>query len=192
MNTIRIAALALLASSSGLCAQTADRVWFTGASNLRSFACESRSVGKALALREGATTDELMRGEPVVASASVEVPSGSFHCGIAQQNRHLRHTLGAEEHPLIRFWLLDYRFLEPGRVAMQGKLEVGGVERIVEVTATVAGGDGAPRITGSHRIRPSDFAIRPPRRFLGLLRVRDEVVVHFDLALAPGEPLAAR
>jgi hypothetical protein len=27
----------------------------------------------------------------------------------------------------------------------------------------------------------TDFGVQPPRRFAGLLRVRDQIVVHFDI-----------
>jgi len=37
-----------------------------------------------------------------------------------------------------------------------------------------------------HRIGITDFGVAPPRRFAGLLRVRDRVTVHFDVALDQG------
>jgi hypothetical protein len=48
-------------------------------------------------------------------------------------------------------------------------------------------------VRGTHDVRVTDYGVRPPRRFLGLLRVREQVTVHFDVPLAasrPADPLA--
>ena len=40
-------------------------------------------------------------------------------------------------------------------------------------------------VRGSYVIRMTDFGVRPPRRFGGLLRVRDQITVHFDVVPDP-------
>jgi polyisoprenoid-binding protein YceI len=195
LRSAAVAAAVLVGSS--LAAQDAkpmDRVWFTGASNLRSFVCRTRSVGKAIDLQDYTRAAALLAGDRVVTSARIEIPSRSLHCGIAQMNRHLRHTLRADEHPLIRFEMRGYDVV-PGDTAaavrMEGALEVAGVERPISLTGTLRrDAGGSLHLVGRHPVRPSEFGVHPPRRFLGLLRVRDEVMVHFDVAIAPPEPLA--
>ena len=41
------------------------------------------------------------------------------------------------------------------------------------------------RAKGSATIRMTDHGINPPRRLLGLVRVRDQLTVQFDLMLEP-------
>jgi hypothetical protein len=65
-----------------------------------------------------------------------------------------------------------------------GTVTIAGVQRLVSTTATVRADTlGTLHVSGSYDIRPSDFGVAPPRRFAGLLRVRDRATVHFDVAL---------
>lgn len=168
---------------------TDDRVWFSGSSNLRSFTCRSRSVGTAVLLQDDARIDEVMAKDDVVADLALHIPADSFHCGIAMMNRHLRHTLHADEHPLIRFRLRGYDLVpgeDPPAATVEGTLYLAGVERPVQVEGRLeADAAGMIRFRGSHPLRPSEFGIRPPRRFAGLLRVRDQVTVHYDIGVTP-------
>lgn len=49
---------------------------------------------------------------------------------------------------------------------------------------------GKVRALGSITIRMTDYGIDPPRRLLGLVRVRDELTVRFDLVLEPNRQTA--
>jgi hypothetical protein len=63
---------------------------------------------------------------------------------------------------------------------------IAGVQRAVSTTAVVrADSLGRLRVAGSYTVRPTDFGVLPPHRFGGLLRVRDRIIVHFDVALDP-------
>jgi hypothetical protein len=166
-----------------------SRVWFTGASNIRHFTCRAGEVYSTLELAPGGGLPALLAGDSVPAAATLRVPVGRLNCGIPLQNRHLRHTLKGDEHPSVEFTLDDYRVV-PGEgdteVRMLGRLAIAGVERPVELTGTLARDPaGTVRLRGAREIRVTDYGVRPPTRFLGLLRVRDRVTVHFDVALPP-------
>ena len=52
------------------------------------------------------------------------------------------------------------------------------------IDATIASeADGALRVKGSKEILMSDFGVRPPTLMMGTLKVRDRVVVNFDVVL---------
>ena len=38
-------------------------------------------------------------------------------------------------------------------------------------------------VLGAYVVRMTDFGVTPPRRFGGLLKARDRITVHFDIAL---------
>lgn len=44
---------------------------------------------------------------------------------------------------------------------------------------------GELRLRGERMIDVREYGIVPPTRFLGLVRVRKEVIVHFDVAVRP-------
>jgi len=170
--------------------RAADRVWFTGSSNIvRRFTC---SAARVYVSAEAAPEDfERTRedGLPAVRSAALQVPVRSLDCGIRQQNTDLFKTLGAAANPTISFALSGYSVVPSEnvrRVRMHGALRIAGVERRVVLYGTVfrnAAGEWILR--GDRAINVRDFGIAPPRRFLGLLRVHDEVIVHFEVAVRP-------
>ncbi len=170
-------------------AQVADRVWFTGSSNIRNFSCNAKQVyvSAEAAPEDFDRTKE--DGIPAVKRAALLVPVRSLDCGIGLQNTHLFEALAATEYPTISFALSGYS-VEPSetvhRVRMNGALRIAGVERQVVVRGSaVRDASGQWILRGDREISVRDFGVAPPRRFFGLLRVRDEVTVHFEVAVRP-------
>ena len=166
-----------------------DKIWVTGSSNIRNFTCRATSVN----VSAEAAPEEFDRtksdGLPAVRSGALMVPVRSLDCGIGLQNAHLFETLGATEHPTISFTLADYvveRDQPAGSVRMQGILRIAGTERTVVLHGNVFRNQAGQFILrGEREIDVRDFGIKPPRRFLGLLRVRNDVTVHFEVAVKP-------
>ena len=93
--------------------------------------------------------------------------------------------LAANKHPEIR---LEAVAVEPeagGRLAVQGSVTIRGITREVELHVEVGRpGDGALRLSGSLPIRQRDFGIEP-ESIGGVVRVADEVDLHFVLTALP-------
>jgi polyisoprenoid-binding protein YceI len=128
-------------------------------------------------------------GVTAVRSAAVEVPVRSLDCGIRLQNSHLFETLEAAKYPEISFTLSDYvieRGSQESKVRMKGQLRIAGTERSVVIHGSVFRNPAGQLILrGERLIDVRNFGVKPPRRFLGLLRVRDEVTVHFEVVVRP-------
>jgi len=124
------------------------------------------------------------------ASAEVTVGVASFDCGVSRMNRDFRNALRAEEHPAIRFTLVDARTsgteARPGAwvpVQVRGRLSLAGEERNVDIRAEGRrAGAGRVRIRGEHAMRMSDFGIDPPSGMMGAVRARDAITVRFELS----------
>jgi polyisoprenoid-binding protein YceI len=101
----------------------------------------------------------------------------------------LFETLKANDNQEIFFALRGYSVDKSAslpHVRIQGKLRIAGVERDVVLYGIVfrdPSGDWILR--GERPINMRDFGVVPPRRFFGLLRVRDKITVHFDVAVRP-------
>ncbi len=167
----------------------ADRVWLTGSSNIRGFICRATQVN----LSVEAAPDEFARAKedslPAVRSAALQVPVRSLDCGIGLQNAHLFETLDATNQPSISFSLAGYVIgrSQPGsNVRMDGLLRIAGRERSMVIRGNVVrSAEGHLILRGERMIDMRSFGIKPPRRFLGLLRVRNEVTVHFEVTVRP-------
>jgi polyisoprenoid-binding protein YceI len=170
-----------------------SRIWFTGASNIRHFTCEARQLSGSLELRGITTARTVLSGENVSVKPSVSVSVDRLDCGIGVMNRHLREALQSAGHPTIDFRLTTYEIdlkAETPAARIAGLVTIAGVQRPVAATATIRADTlGAIYLHGTYTIRPTDFGVAPPRRFGGLLRVRDQVTVHFDVALDPGDDM---
>lgn len=167
----------------------ADKVWLTGSSNIRAFTCRATLVNLSVAAAPEDFERTKRDGLPAVRSAALEVPVRSLNCGIRLQNAHLFEALDATNQPAISFSLADYVVdrSEPGsNVRMQGLLRIAGTERSMVLHGTVSrNAAGQLILRGQREIDMRDFGIKPPRRFFGLLRVRNEVTVHFEVAVRP-------
>jgi len=164
-----------------------SRVWVTGASNIRRFTCNARKLSGAVDLRGVTTRGEVLAGGNALAGPSLSVTVDQLDCGIGIMNRHLHEALQGARQPTIEFRLTTYEVdltasVPVARIA--GAVTIAGAQRTVSTTATVRADTlGALHVSGSYDIQPTDFGVSPPRRFAGLLRVRDRATVHFDIAL---------
>jgi hypothetical protein len=156
---------------------------------MRRFTCSAKQVYVSAEAAPENFARTRADGIPAVRSAAFTIPVRSLDCGIGLQNAHLFETLGATENPNVSFTLSDYT-IEPAenvrRVRMNGALRIAGVERNVVVRGIVIrSSSGELMLRGDREIDVRDFGVKPPRRFLGLLRVRNEVMVHFEVVVRP-------
>ena len=166
-----------------------DVVWVTGSTNFNTFSCQATDV----AVSTQAALEEVSRtrsdGLPAVQSGALAIPVKSLDCGNPKMNSDLRKTLAADVNPVITFRLGEYAILnrtEPRKVKMDGALRIGNREQVVSVTGVVArDASGILRLRGERAINVRTFDIQPPRRFGGLMRVHEVVIVHFDVAVRP-------
>lgn len=90
-----------------------------------------------------------------------------------------KKVLHTDRHPVISFASTKLTGT-PADHVLTGDLSIGGVTRSV----SVAGGMTSDGITiGECRLNQSDFGIKPFSAMLGALRLADEVIIRYDLAL---------
>ena len=154
-----------------------SRVWIEGTSTVNSFTCESESV-EGSGLLSGSRT------------AAVEVRVDTLDCGNSRMNKDLRKALQAKEYPIIRFDVsrVDAEDIGSETFGIQttGSIAIAGVTQPFDLSLEgIREPSGAIRITGSTALKLSSFGIEPPTAMLGLVKVHDRVVIHFDL-VEPG------
>jgi polyisoprenoid-binding protein YceI len=165
--------------------QPDSRVWITGSSTIRRFTCRAKTVSGHVALRAEATRETILAGRNAADAPSLTVPFAQLDCGIGAMNRHLREAVQAVRYPNVSFRLDRYAATVAGEVPtvhLVGSLAIAGVERPIVLDARLAADTlGVMHVRGVYVVQLTDFGIEPPRRFGGLLTVRNRVAVHFDV-----------
>jgi polyisoprenoid-binding protein YceI len=186
IHSIAGLAAALLCSAGGAAAQQVrlepgSTVRVEGSSALHRWSCTAGSF-TARVLRD--STQSAAEGAATVLGELL-LPIADLECGDDRMERQMRAALKNTDHPHIRYALREYQ-VQHGDTAFTiettGTIAVAGVERPIDMLVHGAVNDsGVIRATGSAPFRMSDFGIKPPTAFFGLLKASDEVTVRFEL-----------
>ena len=168
--------------------QPESRLWVDGTSTVRSYSCKATSLQGEVASTGSEASLAIAELQKAVRTVDVTVPVQSLECGNGTMNGHLRNALKAQQNPMIKFRVAQYDVVpggaNEGTVKLKGNLTIAGQEKPVTIDATVASdAAGALRVKGSKEILMSEFGVRPPTLMMGTLKVRDRVVVNFDVVL---------
>lgn len=155
-----------------------------GKSNVNEFSCK---------IREYAAKDTITcSDEPaktITLSGELKMDVLSFNCNSSVITKDLRKTLKAETYPTFNIRFLSLQSMPTllrNTELIKGCLEVelAGVVKKFELNyAFTAIGAGYIKLTGSHRFCFSDFNLSPPRKLAGLIKIKDEFDVSFQLIL---------
>lgn len=153
-----------------------------GSTNINNFVCASGDfVGEDMLIgkRRPGTDQWELNGE-------ILLKVDGFDCSNRMMNHDFQETLESETYPEIKI-----QFHELKEVAGQSPNAIGLVEiSMTGVTRTypvycelISSDEGYSILKGKKVLYFSDFGLEPPRKGLGMVRVKDELVVDFQLRL---------
>jgi polyisoprenoid-binding protein YceI len=168
--------------------QPESKLWVDGTSSVRAYSCKATTLQGNVAATGSDASLAIPELQKAVRTVDLTVPVQSLECGNGTMNGHLRNALKATENPAIKFRVAQYDVVpggaNQGTVKLKGNLTIAGQEKPITVDASVASeAGGALRVKGSKEILMSEFGVRPPTLMMGTLKVRDRVVVNFDVVL---------
>jgi len=92
-------------------------------------------------------------------------------------------ALKEEQNKTITFKLTSAT-VTGGVIKANGNLTIAGVTKEVALQGkSVVGADGSVTITGSRKVKMSEFGIKPPTFMMGALKVGDEITIDYTLKL---------
>jgi hypothetical protein len=157
-----------------------SRLEIFGATNVTPFQCVSVDYSGTDVL----LANNSRGGQSLVWSGEITMKAANFDCANNVMTRDFRKTVQAEEHPEIKIKFIQLH--QKSREDFEGRVEISlaGVSRQFPVRCQLRDpGKGKKTLTGEKSVKFSDFHIDPPVKFLGAVRVKDEVTVNFDLIL---------
>ena len=157
-----------------------------GSSNVNNFSCNISSLADydTIVVMEGVT-------QPMALKGAIRMNVLSFDCHNNLIRKDLRKTLKAEQYPkmIIRFLTLKSMPLLTAKTEnINGLVEVelAGVKKIFDLSYTFKRvGGGCIILKGGRKFCFSDFNLVPPRKLGGLVKIRDDFDVSFELGLKP-------
>lgn len=156
-----------------------SRLSINGSSNVNDFECVYNDI-----LSPDSLNHEIELGETSVEvkGDNLSMNVDSFECGKRGINRDFRKTLKSNVYPTIDI-TLERLLLENGNpVIAEVLIKLAGISRMYQVQIQIEwGNDGEYRVVGSALVKMSDFNLDPPKALFGLVQVRDEMDIRFNL-----------
>jgi hypothetical protein len=183
-------AASIAASVTRLPVRPDSRLWLEGSSNVRDWTCKATSMDATIDLnaaagKRGSLDPTAVRG------VSVKVPVRMLKCGDRHMEAEMYTALKSPKPPAESFITAKIeRFpveaTVVGSVEVQGQLTIAGVERTVTMTVTSDRlADGTHRARGSVPILMTDYGIKPPRPWGGILKTKNKVLIQFEIFVSP-------
>jgi hypothetical protein len=120
-------------------------------------------------------------------SGSINPTVLSFDCHKAMMTRDLRKTLEAKKYPKLHIRFLSLSQLpglsgNPTSVNGQVEIEIAGIKKLYEIDYSISVDTNKMiHLLGSRDLTFSDFKLIPPRKLGGMIKVKDQLTVAFNL-----------
>jgi polyisoprenoid-binding protein YceI len=114
----------------------------------------------------------------------VEAPVATLKTGKDRRDRDLLKSMEADKYPTMRF---DLDNVAAGAAAdslpatLKGRLTIHGVERTVELPASVVLGADRARVRADFPLNLKDYKIGGLSKMMGMLRMYEDIKVHVDV-----------
>lgn len=188
IGLLKIIAIALL--SSGF---SDEGIWIIdsqsqlviyGSTNVNNFTCkiESSSGTDTLQYERNDSSCEIL-----FSRNQMSIPIRSFDCGTKQISKDFHKTLKSETYPELH---IKFRSLKDFTVSNNSSIQAvvditlaGVTVRYTIYFCSTLKNKNTRMLTGRHRVNFSDFNLKAPEKFHGLIKVKEALDVQFDLVL---------
>ncbi|MEP0006452.1 MAG: YceI family protein [Balneola sp.] len=152
-----------------------------GTSNVTDFECLYDNDFRIDTLSHYLTFDQ---GIIKVSGDTLKLKIENFDCGKRGINKDFRSSLKSNEYPSIDISLISFKQSDTLLKAVNVIISLAGSEKQFELEFKSSYlENGLIKIEGEQKLTMSDFNITPPRALLGLIKVRDELTIKFELLL---------
>jgi polyisoprenoid-binding protein YceI len=117
----------------------------------------------------------------------LQIPVNTFTSDKDGLTKQMFKAMKADKHPTITFRLDSYTVEAASggaTVKPTGTLTVAGVERPIEMALEVKEQAGGLHVRGARELLMTDFGIKPPTMFMGMLKTDDKITIKFDFQLS--------
>ena len=161
-----------------------------GTSTMHPYTVSTKALKVSAANTSAADVQGLLQPD-ALQGFELQIPVNTFRSDKDGLTKQMFKAMKADKHPTITFRLDSYtveRAAGGATVKPKGTLTVAGVERPIDMVLEVSEQADRLHVRGTRDLLMTDFGIKPPTMFMGMLKTDDKVTITFELQLA----LAAR
>ena len=152
-----------------------------GKTNINTFTCE---YDEAIPLDTLQVQVIRSGNELILDNAILRVKVGGFNCGNNMMNKDFKELLRNDTHPMIaiRIKKIIPAQNHTGGIAL-AEFNIAGEKQEYQIPVNVSDQQPEGLYSGNKTINISDFNLEPPKKFMGLVKVEEEIMVNFKLNL---------
>lgn len=120
----------------------------------------------------------------------VEAPVATLKTGNDRRDRDLNKSMESDKYPAMRFDLDGVAVSGTGDsvpATLKGRLTIHGVERSVELPASVVLGADKVHVRSDFPLNLKDYKIGGLTKLMGMLRMYEDIKVHVNVTFHPGQ-----
>lgn len=103
-----------------------------------------------------------------------------FDCGSRGINSDFHDLLKTRNHPEILLEVNRIDLLSPAKGVANVGITIAGIEKYYDVPVRIKNG-AISEFRGSLKLNINDFKLEPPKKLFGMIKVKDEIEINFDL-----------
>lgn len=165
---------------------TSATLSISGTSTMHPYTVSTRALKVSAAIASAADAQALLQ-PGALQGFELQIPVNTFTSEKDGLTKQMFKAMKADKHPTITFRLNDYT-VEPAADGMTvkptGTLTVAGVERPIDMVLEVKVQAGMLQVRGTRDLLMTEFGIKPPTMFMGMLKTDDKVTIKFEVQLA--------
>jgi len=175
--------------------QSGSVLFIKGSSNINSFVFKASEVYGTgnLEADSPSPVNSLNDNKYTTARVCVSILVKSLDSGNEKRNNDMYEAINAEEFPFIHYELISGEVVKHPDINLdwfyvqtKGELSIAGKTNTIEMNIQMRQlPDGRFNVKGSKSILMTDYGIKPPTAFLGLIKADDRLEVHFNIIAAP-------
>ncbi len=151
-----------------------------GKTNVNSFTCSQTYIKEGDGLMDIRISAD---GESMeFIDTEVSIPVKEFDCGHKIMTRDFQEILQADKNPYLRVKLNSIQPDGRGYLA-NVSIRLAGVSHNYYIPVTIRRGEGVMTGEGQREVKFSEYNLEPPVKFLGMVRVKEELNISFNIRI---------
>jgi polyisoprenoid-binding protein YceI len=158
----------------------------SGTSTMHPYTVSTKALTVSTAIASAADAQALLQ-PGALQGFELQIPVNTFTSDKDGLTKQMFKAMKADKHPTITFRLDSYTVEAAAggaTIKPKGTLTVAGVERPIDMVLEVKEQAGRLHVRGTRDLLMTEFGIKPPTMFMGMLKTDDKVTITFELQLA--------